>query len=276
MEPIPGQANIRTADLAARSDGAPITAGTVNLYLYALTGTNAGKWWRNSDDSWQGSEVIAVEASPVGDGHWKGSIHTGAWTADVEYLQYAKESGDLHVPISEQVRCQSLMVSIADLLAQAKAALVYYNLDHLLLTPVAVGGDMTPEVADGTILSNLMTKAGDTSAFTRSSDSLEGIADLSVVAGQAGAYTNTFTVNAPLSVPAVPLAGADVWVTADSGGTDTGSPVWGSNPTNASGQVTVSLDAGTYWIHAQKPGYSFDTTYPKKFTVTSETIIWAT
>lgn len=65
----------------------------------------------------------------------------------------------------------------ADIQSEANDALIANNLDHLALTGVANNADMTVEVADGTILSNLMSKTSDTSTFTVADDSLEGISD---------------------------------------------------------------------------------------------------
>ena len=59
----------------------------------------------------------------------------------------------------------------------AGAALIAYNLDHLMKTPVASNADMTTEIPDGTVLSNLMTKTGDTSDYAYATDSLEGLAN---------------------------------------------------------------------------------------------------
>jgi len=60
----------------------------------------------------------------------------------------------------------------------AAAALVAMNLDHLMKTPVADRSDMTAEVADDTVLANLMAKAaGDTSDYDPSTDSLEAVRD---------------------------------------------------------------------------------------------------
>ena len=47
----------RFATLVARADGSPITSGTVNYYLKAKSGANAGKWWRDSDQTWQAGET---------------------------------------------------------------------------------------------------------------------------------------------------------------------------------------------------------------------------
>jgi len=60
----------------------------------------------------------------------------------------------------------------------AGAALIAYNLDHLMKTPVASNADMTTEIPNGTVLSNLMTKTGDTSDYAYATDSLEGLANV--------------------------------------------------------------------------------------------------
>ncbi len=98
-----GQANTLTADVVARDDGTPIVAGTVTGYLRALSGTNAGKWFRASDSSWQAGESSAGAMTHAADGHWSVSLVTAAWTTGVRYSFYAKESGDLHIPLSEEV-----------------------------------------------------------------------------------------------------------------------------------------------------------------------------
>ncbi len=99
----PGQANIVTIPVVARATVTPITAGTINFYLVALDGDNADKWWRGSDSSWQVAEAIAGAATHIADGHWKRSIPSAAWKIGVTYHLYVKESGDLHVPVGEQV-----------------------------------------------------------------------------------------------------------------------------------------------------------------------------
>ena len=73
-------------------------------------------------------------------------------------------------------------ISAADILAQATAALVAANLDHLMLTPVANNADMTVEVADGTALSNMLSKTSDTSTYVPGTDSLEANADNEIAA----------------------------------------------------------------------------------------------
>ena len=109
MNPIPLQANTRTRSLVARADGTPITAGTVNYYLIALSGANAGKWFKTSDNSWDAAEQIAGVMAHKVDGVWSVAVDAEAWpTSGVEYVEYAKESGDLHVPTSSMIRCEVL------------------------------------------------------------------------------------------------------------------------------------------------------------------------
>jgi len=96
-------ANTLHIDMVAKADGEPITAGTVNVYLVALTGDNAGKWFKTSDDSWSAVEAPAAAATHKANGHWTASVDAAAWIAGVRYFIYAKESGDLHIPYSEEI-----------------------------------------------------------------------------------------------------------------------------------------------------------------------------
>lgn len=66
----------------------------------------------------------------------------------------------------------------AEVQSECDDALVANNLDHLMKTPVANRTNMTAEVADDTVLANIMTKTdGDTSDYVIGTDSLESIAD---------------------------------------------------------------------------------------------------
>lgn len=122
--PIPGQANVLSAPISAMADGSSITSGTVNEYIIADTGANAGKWFRGSDNSWQAAEAIAGAMTYKGGNVWQVSIVTNCWTAGVEYTRYQKESGDLNVVVPEKLRCEypqdllrigSALQSLADL-----------------------------------------------------------------------------------------------------------------------------------------------------------------
>jgi len=105
----PGQANVVKLTSISRATGAPIDSGTVNFYLQADNGTNAGKWWRGADSSWQAAEAIAGAATHQADGHWNLSIASGAWADGVTYLLYHKytTAPDVHVPNSDQVLCET-------------------------------------------------------------------------------------------------------------------------------------------------------------------------
>ncbi len=138
----------------------------------------------------------------------------------------------------------------AELQVEANDALIANNLDHLMKTPVASGTDYTTEVPDGTVLSHIMTKAGDTSTYDDATDSLEGISDKAITAG-VGSVTFTLTVE---DVATDPIEGVAVWVTSDSGGSTV---VAGTLYTNSSGQVVFYLDAATYYFWKQDPRYNF-------------------
>ena len=61
--------------------------------------------------------------------------------------------------------------------SEANDALVALNLDHLMKTAVGNNADMTTEVVDGTVLSNIMSSSSDTSTYTVADDSLQGISE---------------------------------------------------------------------------------------------------
>jgi len=89
-------------------DGNPITSGTVNFYLKDKDGPNAGKWYRGSDTSWQVSVEIAGAASHDEDGHWKLSLPSAVWSYGTRYRLIAKESGDLHIPVGDDLIVKAL------------------------------------------------------------------------------------------------------------------------------------------------------------------------
>ena len=61
--------------------------------------------------------------------------------------------------------------------AACDASIVTYNLDHLMAAAVASNADMTAEVVDGSVLSNILTKTGDTSDYAYATDSLEALGE---------------------------------------------------------------------------------------------------
>jgi len=65
----------------------------------------------------------------------------------------------------------------AEVNTEADAALSDVNLDHLMKNAVDSNADMSAEVPNGTVLSNLMSKTSDTSTYAVATDSLEGIYD---------------------------------------------------------------------------------------------------
>lgn len=77
--------------------------------------------------------------------------------------------------------------ALAAIQAEATASIVAHNLDHLMKTAVADGDDLTTEVADGTVLSNILTKTGDTSDYARATDAVEALQiDLAAVLADTG------------------------------------------------------------------------------------------
>jgi hypothetical protein len=76
----------------------------------------------------------------------------------------------------------------------------------------------------------------------------------------AGAISYTVTVTRPDNT--TPIEGCAVWVSTNSAGSNI---IAGTSYTNASGNVTFMLDAGTYYLWRQVSGWNF--TNPTSFTV---------
>ena len=105
---FPNQVNRLFMPLALRATGLPVTAGTVNFYLVAITGTNAGKWYEDATDSWNAGETVCVEATHLAKGHWYYDVPEVTWTDEVMYLLYANEDGALAVPVDDQIWCNAI------------------------------------------------------------------------------------------------------------------------------------------------------------------------
>lgn len=86
----------RKSGMVAKASGDAITSGTVNYYLLALTGDHAGKWWKNADQTWAVAET-ANAMTHRADGNWTLELAASPFVDGALYLEYAKESGDLHV-----------------------------------------------------------------------------------------------------------------------------------------------------------------------------------
>jgi hypothetical protein len=93
----------RAFTMIDKSSGSPLTgSSTVYYYLKNITGANAGKWWRDSDQTWQVSET-ANAMTHQADGHWTRTLAASPWTNGEVSLEYAKDSGDAHVPVSRML-----------------------------------------------------------------------------------------------------------------------------------------------------------------------------
>jgi len=85
-----------------RSNGDPVVAGTVNYYLKAKSGANAGKWWKDSDQTWADTETANAMQHDE-DGHWEIDLTSSPFIDGIRFLEYVKESGNLHVPDSRHL-----------------------------------------------------------------------------------------------------------------------------------------------------------------------------
>ena len=150
---VAGVANTVYADMVAKLDGEPIVGGVVNFYLLARTGENAGKWFKTSDDSWSAVEAVAAVGSHVADGHWSASIDLAAWTDNIKYILYAKESGDLHIPY-----CEAIESDVADAVWDELISITAHNVStsagrrlRLLGTPTILDGQIEDPITNQTV-----------------------------------------------------------------------------------------------------------------------------
>lgn len=154
MNAVPGQPNVRTMDLVKRADGSPITAGTVNYYVQATTGANAGKWFRESDDSWQAAETVCAAMTHVGSAaQWEITVSAACWIDGVEYREYAMESGALGISYSQAFRCDSAAPTAAQIAAAVVGDAAFKRLlafagEYRRVTSIVYSGT---EVASATI-----------------------------------------------------------------------------------------------------------------------------
>ncbi len=118
--PIPAAINIRSALLLNHS-GNPITTGTVNYYLIALDGDNAGKWL-TKDGNWSASEAAygSTGTPSYADakgtaGVWEQSVIAAGWIDGVTYREYWMDTlGYVGNAPGETVYCGETGDSAAD------------------------------------------------------------------------------------------------------------------------------------------------------------------
>ena len=108
----PGIDNTIPYSLDAKT-GAPITTGTVNAYLVAMNGVNAGKWWIDATSSWAVTEAIALTATVKGTkGLWTVTVKAAAWVEGTAYSLSLVESGDLDIRYSKDIFCTAFPATV--------------------------------------------------------------------------------------------------------------------------------------------------------------------
>lgn len=99
----------------------------------------------------------------------------------------------------------------ATIQTECNDALIANNLDHLALTATS-GVDMTTEVADGTVLSRIISSTSDTSTYLPSTDSLEAVRDRGDLAWATGSGAGANLAYAPSAAPTITTKHADAVV----------------------------------------------------------------
>ena len=115
-----GSTAARCFTIIDKSTGSAVVGGTtVSWYLKNISGANAGKWWRNSDSTWQAVET-ANTMTHQADGHWTLTLSASPWNDGDVSLEYAKTSTDVHVPVSR-------MLEVAYTTASDSSGYVFLN-----------------------------------------------------------------------------------------------------------------------------------------------------
>lgn len=224
MDAIPAQENRRCADLINKNTGSAITGGTVNFYLVALTGANANKWFRNSDQTWQGAGTVCTTMVHMDKGHWICDVHADAWIDGVEYLEYAAESGSLDAPVSYQLRCRPLPNTTEPDVAGTAAGLHAVTNGLIAAVPAAARAEMD---ANSSKL--------DVAVSTRA-------------ASLSGAWAATVTLEDDSGDPVVGAV-INVWNSAET-------VLYGRVETDSLGQAVVLADDGTYQLRVVDPSHT--------------------
>lgn len=157
---LPGQANIISLPLALLADASAIVPPSApTIYLKAITGTNAGKWWTSG--AWSAVEGAAGSATYEGGAVWSLSIASAAWTDGASYVVYAANASDI-VPIERDVVCSSAMaglgsgartvtLTVNDGATAIQAATVRMTMSgKTQVGQTSVSGTVTFNLADGT------------------------------------------------------------------------------------------------------------------------------
>ena len=230
----------RAAGLVKREDGAPITANTVNYYLKALTGANAGKWYRNSDSSWQDGETANAMAHQA-DGLWTLNLTASPFAADVMYLEYAKESADLHVPANGRLLRGQGVVDAVNVTQLAGGTYKIASTTGNWATAGTWASGVVPAAGDNIIIRDgkTVTVAASLNLGQFGTLELQGDGALSIASGQTVAVVPTGWV--------VKSNGGTITVNSGTVTTSSGTVTnnWGT-VTNNDGMVTDNYGTVTY------------------------------
>jgi len=152
----------------------------------------------------------------------------------------------------------SLPATLATLATAAALATVDGNVDAILVdTGTTIPASITAMQSD---VDDVLVDTGDiltdtAAILSDTSDILDDTAlILAAVGGGPPAGALTFVYNVTNQVSGNPIGDVDVWVTTD----EPGANVVASGKTDAFGNVTFYLDAGTYYLWSQKSGFNFE------------------
>jgi len=118
----PGVTNTIMHSLVGIADGLPITGGSASGYLMCVTGSNAGKYWDASTNTWEALST-SIAMSHLAAGEWCSVVDASAWDEGVRYRFWAVEASATRLDIQhgEDILCTAFAASTATILARLGA-----------------------------------------------------------------------------------------------------------------------------------------------------------
>ena len=207
--------NLATAELGVVSGTSVTLSGTLQAATIASTGATTLNSLAVTNNASVGGTTTLTGAvtAPAGvtaniTGNLSGSIGTVAANG-ITATSIAADAINAAAIKDGAIDAATFAADVdAEVQSYVNLALVANNLDHLALTATAAA-DMTTEVADGTVLSRILSATGDTSTYLQGTDSLEALRDRGDLAWATGSGAGADLSYVPSGAPTITTKHAD-------------------------------------------------------------------
>jgi len=147
-----GTSRARWFRILKRSDGTPLTTGTVTYYLRNNVGANETKWWDDSGSVWSADEVAARSMMHVSAGMWVTAsggplvlteIDSAAWIEGDENIEYFKVAEGTGIEYMREVQASDIRSRIINNLNATVSSRSSHNAAAVKAAIEAVGTKLT-------------------------------------------------------------------------------------------------------------------------------------